>query len=109
MAKVIDASNLQSKVLYLVSGSHSMQMKKASGCHLLLINCLRTLPTAMSEATMESAIGASYCGCASMVASSSACLIALKACNMSSVQERREHCFNRCTLPENMVTSDCIS
>ena len=86
-----------------------MRLKKASGCHVSLTNCSRTPPTAVSEVSTESAIGASCCGCASMVASASACLVALKACNMFSVQERRVCCFDHCALPENVVTSGRIS
>ena len=78
-----------------------MRLIKESSCHVSL--------TAVSEASMESAIGASCCGCASMVASASACLVALKACNMSSIQERRVRCFDRCALPENVATSGRIS
>ena len=86
-----------------------MWLKKASGCHVLLTNCSGTLPTAVLEASTESTIGASCCGCASMVASASTCLVALKACNMSSVQERRVRCFYCCALPENVVMSGRIS
>ena len=98
------ASNSRSKALYLVSGGRSCRLKKARGCQRPSMRCSRTPPMALSDASTVSAVGASGRGCASMVASASACFVAVNALGISLVQTRCD-CLD---LPANVTKSGCM-
>ena len=79
-------SNSRSKVLYLVSAGDNFLEKYESGVHCPLINCCRTAPTAISEASVLMLVGAFATGWFNRVAFDRAVFAAWKASDALVVQ-----------------------
>src|ERR1044072_3176692 len=74
------------KALYRVSAGWSFLEKKARGTHISFWYCCRTPPTANSEASTRSRVGADSCGKTRRVASARAAFASEKACRATSDQ-----------------------